>query len=103
MTQFQTKILKCKECGNEFPFTVGEQEYFERKGLMNQPKRCKECRGKRHHSQRPEGRARDTRGGRHVTTVRCSQCGAEAQVPFKPSQGRPVYCRDCFAIRRGQR
>ena len=26
----------------------------------------------------------------------CSDCGAECEVPFKPTQGRPVYCRDCF-------
>jgi CxxC-x17-CxxC domain-containing protein len=26
----------------------------------------------------------------------CSDCGKEAQVPFKPTEGRPVYCRDCF-------
>jgi len=26
----------------------------------------------------------------------CSDCGTECDVPFKPTQGRPVYCRDCF-------
>ncbi len=26
----------------------------------------------------------------------CSDCGKECEVPFKPTQGRPVYCRDCF-------
>lgn len=26
----------------------------------------------------------------------CSDCGTECEVPFKPTQGRPVYCRDCF-------
>lgn len=26
----------------------------------------------------------------------CSDCGVECEVPFKPTQGRPVYCRDCF-------
>ncbi|MDD1743939.1 MAG: hypothetical protein LUO85_04855, partial [Methanomassiliicoccales archaeon] len=28
--------------------------------------------------------------------VTCSDCGAQTQVPFKPTEGRPVYCRDCF-------
>jgi len=26
----------------------------------------------------------------------CADCGTECEVPFKPSQGRPVYCRDCY-------
>lgn len=26
----------------------------------------------------------------------CSDCGKECDVPFKPTQGRPVFCRDCF-------
>jgi CxxC-x17-CxxC domain-containing protein len=26
----------------------------------------------------------------------CSDCGQECEVPFKPTQGRPVYCKDCF-------
>lgn len=30
----------------------------------------------------------------HKTT--CSDCGKETEVPFKPTEGRPVYCRDCY-------
>jgi CxxC-x17-CxxC domain-containing protein len=30
-------------------------------------------------------------------TVTCAECGAETQVPFEPTEGRPVYCRDCYA------
>ncbi|MEA3136602.1 MAG: hypothetical protein QOJ26_589 [Thermoplasmata archaeon] len=26
----------------------------------------------------------------------CADCGNKTQVPFKPSAGRPVYCRDCY-------
>ncbi|MDP8012951.1 MAG: DNA-directed RNA polymerase [Nanoarchaeota archaeon] len=26
----------------------------------------------------------------------CSDCGKETEVPFKPVEGRPVYCRDCY-------
>lgn len=36
--------LVCKDCGEEFLFTVGEQEYYKEKGLENQPKRCLKCR-----------------------------------------------------------
>jgi CxxC-x17-CxxC domain-containing protein len=34
------------------------------------------------------------------TRAVCSQCGKETTVPFKPTQGRPVLCRDCFQQRR---
>ncbi|MFH1133226.1 MAG: CxxC-x17-CxxC domain-containing protein [Nanoarchaeota archaeon] len=30
----------------------------------------------------------------------CSDCGKECEVPFRPREGRPVYCRDCFQKRR---
>ncbi|MBN1785129.1 MAG: hypothetical protein JW815_05280, partial [Candidatus Bathyarchaeota archaeon] len=33
----------------------------------------------------------------------CAECGQECQVPFKPDQNRPVYCRECFAKKRPQR
>jgi len=26
----------------------------------------------------------------------CADCGKECEVPFKPTGGRPVYCRDCY-------
>jgi len=26
----------------------------------------------------------------------CADCGKECEVPFKPTEGRPVYCRDCY-------
>ena len=40
----QDKTLVCKDCGNEFVFTVGEQEFYKEKGFTNEPVRCKECR-----------------------------------------------------------
>lgn len=39
----ENKKLKCKECGKEFDFTVGEQRFYEEKGFAA-PIRCKECR-----------------------------------------------------------
>ena len=30
----------------------------------------------------------------HVVT--CAACNVETTVPFKPTNGKPVYCRDCF-------
>jgi len=31
----------------------------------------------------------------------CAECGKECEVPFKPTEGRPVYCRECFQKRNG--
>ena len=38
------KTLTCKDCGAEFVFTVGEQEFYKEKGFDNEPKRCLACR-----------------------------------------------------------
>jgi len=35
--------------------------------------------------------------GRQLYSVKCSNCGNDTTVPFQPSEGRPVYCRDCFS------
>ena len=43
----QDKTIICKDCGQEFIFTVGEQEFYEEKDFANEPVRCKECRDKR--------------------------------------------------------
>jgi len=40
-------------------------------------------------------------GFREKTKIKCSECGKEDEVPFKPREGTPVYCRDCFAKRKG--
>lgn len=43
----EDKIIECRDCGNEFVFTVGEQEFYQEKGFTNDPVRCKDCRQKR--------------------------------------------------------
>jgi hypothetical protein len=40
----EDKILKCKDCGQQFTFTVGEQEFYAQKGFENEPARCATCR-----------------------------------------------------------
>lgn len=40
----EDKTLVCKDCGKEFVFTVGEQEFYQEKGFTNEPKRCLDCR-----------------------------------------------------------
>jgi len=46
MEKQDIKVI-CKDCGEEFLFTVGEQEFYEEKGFTNSPVRCKECRNNR--------------------------------------------------------
>ena len=41
------KTLTCVDCGNEFVFTAGEQEFYKEKGFENEPKRCPDCRRKK--------------------------------------------------------
>lgn len=38
------EVIKCKDCGKDFIFTVGEQEFYKEKGFANKPTRCKDCR-----------------------------------------------------------
>ncbi len=95
MTEFKDKTLKCVDCGADFVFTAGEQLFFADKNFKNEPKRCKSCKAKRNATLGGGG------GYQKVeTTATCSQCGKETTVPFKPTQGRPVYCRECFQQRR---
>ena len=41
---FQDKSIQCSDCGATFTFSVEEQEFFQSKGYVNEPKRCPECR-----------------------------------------------------------
>lgn len=43
----QDKTIVCKDCGNEFIFTVRDQEFYKEQGFANEPQRCKDCRQKR--------------------------------------------------------
>lgn len=40
-------------------------------------------------------------GPREMTKITCSECGKEAEVPFKPRNDTPVYCRECFFKKKG--
>lgn len=94
--EFEDKSLTCRECGAGFTFTVGEQEYFKSRGLLNEPGRCSECRAARR-------RGGASRGERQYFDVVCATCGKDARVPFEPRGDRPVYCDECFASSRDTR
>ncbi|MCL2081223.1 MAG: zinc-ribbon domain containing protein [Oscillospiraceae bacterium] len=85
---YEDKTLKCKECGEDFVFTSGEQEFYAERGFMNEPQRCKNCR---------DARKSASRAPREFFSATCASCGTEAKVPFEPKTDRPVYCSDCFA------
>ncbi|MGI6037315.1 MAG: zinc-ribbon domain containing protein [Limnochordia bacterium] len=86
---YQDKTLVCRDCEQEFVFSAGEQEFYASKGFENEPARCPDCRSARK-------RARNNGGPRQMFDIVCDACGKPAQVPFRPSQDRPVYCSDCF-------
>jgi len=96
--EFQDKVLTCVDCGAEFLFTAGEQMFFHDKQFKNAPKRCKSCKSKRLavFSAPPAPRSEGRNQQRVETRAICSQCGKETTVPFRPTQGRPVLCRECF-------
>ena len=91
-TMFEDKTLVCKDCGKEFVWTAGEQEFYASRGFENQPQRCKPCR-----DARKNGGARSNSGERQMFDAVCAACGKACKVPFQPREDRPVYCSDCFA------
>ena len=130
MSRFSDKTLACRDCGKEFAFTAGEQEFYETRGF-SEPSRCPDCRAARKAardgssggssfsgrgsyaggaassyggaSRGGYGRSGESRGGtRQMYKVVCADCGNETEVPFEPRSGRPVYCRDCFDKRGGR-
>ncbi len=76
----QDKTLTCRECGQEFTFTVGEQEFYLSRSLMNEPGRCPECRA----AQRRGSSYGDSKS---VYSAVCAACGVETTVPFEPTEG----------------
>ena len=111
--------LTCRDCGQEFTFTAGEQDFFASRGF-SQPSRCPACRSARKSQRDSGGYSYDSyssggsygggggysgggssRGSREMFSATCSSCGQEAQVPFQPSGDKPVYCSDCFQQRNG--
>lgn len=127
---YNDKNLTCADCGQEFVFTASEQDFYAQRGFT-EPRRCSSCRASRKAARGDNGGggggssygsygagggysaggyggggggggygSRD-RGPREMFSATCSSCGREAQVPFRPTSGKPVYCSDCFRSQRG--
>ena len=84
---YEDKKFICKDCGQEFIFTAGEQEFYAEKGFQNEPQRCKTCR---------DAKKSSVKGQRVLYTAVCAECGKQTTVPFEPTGDRPVYCKDCY-------
>lgn len=85
---YEDKTLQCKDCGQDFVFTAGEQEFYEEKGFRNPPARCKDCR---------DAKKRAMSAAREMHTAVCAGCGKDAMVPFAPKYDKPIYCDECYA------
>jgi CxxC-x17-CxxC domain-containing protein len=101
----QDKTLKCVDCGNEFVFTAGEQDFYAQKGFTNAPTRCPNCRAARKASREGGGSYSSGGGGgyggqRQMYPAVCAQCGKQTEVPFQPRGDKPVYCSDCYKSQR---
>jgi CxxC-x17-CxxC domain-containing protein len=88
--------LVCRECGQTFTFTVGEQEFFAARGFQNLPARCPTCRAARRREKAGPGPS----VSRTLYHAVCADCGAPTEVPFQPREDRPVYCEACYRARR---
>ena len=118
------KTLTCRDCGNTFEFTEGEQDFYTQKGF-SEPTRCPSCRAAKKASRNSgygdsygsgsgggggysssyssygsgggSGSGGYGRSERTMTQVTCANCGKETEVPFVPRGTRPVYCSDCYS------
>jgi CxxC-x17-CxxC domain-containing protein len=112
---YNDKTLTCADCGQQFVFTASEQDFYAQRGFT-EPRRCPSCRASRKAARNAAGGGYSSggysggggyssvgyeRGPREMFTATCSNCGRDAQVPFRPTSGKPVYCSDCFRSIRG--
>jgi CxxC-x17-CxxC domain-containing protein len=99
---YSDRILTCRDCGEDFTFTAGEQAFYASRGLTNDPGRCPSCRAARRSGGGMSApRQRQSTGEYYETT--CADCGRPTSVPFIPREDRPVYCSDCFQMHRPAR
>ena len=100
---YQDRILTCRDCGQDFTFSAGEQEFYASRGLTNSPGRCPSCRAARRGGQSSSAsRTRSNSNTEHYETT-CATCGRPTSVPFIPREDRPVYCSECFQAQRAAR
>ncbi len=97
---YEDRNLTCVECNSEFVFSADDQQFHSERGYQD-PKRCPSCRQARRGGGGGGGYGGggggDYGGSRQMHDAVCADCGNACQVPFQPTQDRPVYCSDCFS------
>jgi CxxC-x17-CxxC domain-containing protein len=116
---YNDRTVTCADCSQEFVFSASEQQFYADRGFSD-PRRCPSCRQARKAarvgggsdyasagsygggggSYGGGGGGYRERGPREMFEATCSNCGKTANVPFRPTSGKPVFCDDCFASRR---
>ena len=84
----------CSDCGQECEVTFEPKE--------GRPVRCNDCFKKSRPPRRSFGRPQFRRNDREMHKAVCAECKQECEVPFKPVEGKPVLCRDCFRNKKSQ-
>jgi CxxC-x17-CxxC domain-containing protein len=111
------RTLTCRDCGQAFTFTAGEQAFYQERGF-SEPQRCPSCRAARKAQRNASGMDSGyggysgggsysaggyggggnsysggggySSGPRQMFPAICSQCGRETEVPFQPRSDKPV-------------
>jgi hypothetical protein len=97
------KTLTCRECGQPFTYTAGEQEFYSTVGFGEGPSRCPECRGVQGPGESGGfGREYAEANEEQLFSAACVRCGETTRVPARMVLGDgTIYCSDCIAIERG--
>ncbi len=96
---YEDRNLTCVECDSEFVFSADDQQFHAEREYQD-PKRCPSCRQAKRAGGGGYGGGGGGYGGggsRQMYDAVCADCGNACQVPFQPTQDRPVYCSDCFS------
>ncbi len=96
---YEDRNLTCVECDSEFVFSADDQQFHAEREYQD-PKRCPSCRQAKRAGGGGYGGSGGGYGGggsRQMYDAVCADCGNACQVPFQPTQDRPVYCSDCFS------
>ena len=93
---YEDRVLVCRDCGAEFVFTAGEQEFYAQNDFKNDPVRCPACRKARKNARNNGQQSQN----RELFDAVCAECGKETKVPFRPRNDKPIYCSDCFSKHR---
>jgi CxxC-x17-CxxC domain-containing protein len=127
---YSDKTLTCSDCGEQFVFTERDQAFYAERGFSEPRRcaSCRAIKKAQRDAGSADsygssggygggyssggysgggssrggygGGSSYSRGPREMFDATCSNCGKQTQVPFKPTQGKPVYCNECFAARR---